>query len=61
MTVQQAILIGAAIIAAAIVGVRALAPYEFSAEGGSIWRGNAITGDVRKCMLTGSREIWCLP
>jgi|GEM_PF-5032838 len=65
MTVQQAILIGAGIIAASIVVTRAMAPYEFSAGMGAdgnpfVWRSNAITGDIQSCrlVLEGGRPIF---
>jgi hypothetical protein len=46
MTAPQAVVVGAAIIAAAVVGSRLLAPYEFAAGPGPMWRLNTVTGDI---------------
>jgi hypothetical protein len=55
MTVQQAILIGAAIIGVSIIASRVIAPYQFSSAMGAdgtllVMRYNTITGDAQICV-----------
>jgi len=57
MTTQQAILIGAGIIAASIVGARVITPYVFSpgmgADGNAFdWRSNLIAGNEQICRVS---------
>jgi hypothetical protein len=49
VTVQRAILIGAAIIAVAILGSQLIAPYRLAATPGYAYRINAITGTISEC------------
>ena len=59
----HAIIAGCALIALAIVLARLIVPYEISANGGSAWRLNAITGNVEICtpkLIAGGRyQISC--
>jgi hypothetical protein len=49
VTVPQAILIGSAIIALAIVGSQFVAPYRLASGTAMVWRLNAVTGEMRLC------------
>jgi hypothetical protein len=55
MTVQHAMLVGAAIIGVSIIASRLIAPYQFSSATGAdgtllIMRYNTITGDAQICL-----------
>ncbi|MGH7118770.1 MAG: hypothetical protein ACREFP_07245 [Acetobacteraceae bacterium] len=49
MTIQRAILIGAAIVGAAIICGRVVAPYQIASGTAVVWRINTLTGTVRLC------------
>jgi hypothetical protein len=50
VTLPQAIVIGALIVAAGIVGSKMVAPYQIvNSRALLVWRLNTITGDVRVC------------
>ena len=49
MTVPQAIVIGAAIIAGAIIGAQIITPYRLASGTAIVWRLNAITGETVLC------------
>jgi hypothetical protein len=49
MTIPQAIIIGAFIVAASVVGSRLVAPYEITSGTAIAWRINTITGAVELC------------
>ena len=51
MTVQHSIIIGAALVACAVLGGQLVAPYRMTASGASVWRINTVTGEVRECYL----------
>jgi hypothetical protein len=54
LTLPRAVLIGAAIIASAILVVPMLAPYRFQAAMlGGFWQFNAVTGEARLCEAAG--------
>jgi hypothetical protein len=49
MTIPQAILAGAAIIASAIFGSQLLMPYRLASGPALVWRINSITGEISGC------------
>ncbi|HEX9472518.1 MAG TPA: hypothetical protein VF957_23580 [Bradyrhizobium sp.] len=54
VSVPQAIIIAAMIVAGAIIGSRYIPHYEISAAGGGAYRLNSITGEVIVCISRGS-------
>ena len=52
MTNPQAILIGAGVIALAVLGSRLIAPYQIVSGTAVVWRVNALTGKVELCNHT---------
>jgi hypothetical protein len=52
MPTSRAILVGAAMIAIALVAARIVAPYEIaSGPTAHVWRVNVITGTIRLCRI----------
>jgi hypothetical protein len=49
MTIQQAIILGAVIIAVSIIGARVMAPYKMAGDTSIVWRINTVTGTVEPC------------
>jgi hypothetical protein len=64
MTIPQAIIAGAVIIAGAIIGSRFAPSYQmatFTSGGSAVWRINAISGDVDVCTDGTSAQTGCFP
>jgi hypothetical protein len=51
VTVAQAVLIGASIIAASIIGTQVVSPYRLASGTAVVWRLNAITGEMKLCNM----------
>lgn len=49
LTLPEAVVIGAVILAMSIIGSKLVAPYQISSGPSFLWRLNTITGDIRIC------------
>lgn len=49
LTLPQSVVIGAALIAASIIGTTLVAPYRIASGTGIVWRVNSFTGKVQLC------------